>query len=105
VAIVKRLPVAVALVAFTVTALANYANDVMKPWVGATKQELVAKWGYPQAANDLVRIDEETVVYTYRSFRVGFGGPMPCVVSFTLQKDVVVQWKYEGEHCPRHKRQ
>jgi hypothetical protein len=100
----KRLPIFTAVLSVASVALANYANDVMKPWVGATKQELIAKWGYPQAVNDLVQIDEDTVVYTYRSFRAGIGGPMPCVVSFTLQKEVVTQWKYEGEHCPRYKR-
>ena len=100
----KRFPLVAAMLAVASVALANYANDVMKPWVGATKQELVAKWGYPQAATDLVQIDEDTVVYTYRSFRTGIGGSMPCVVSFTLQKEVVIQWKYEGEHCPRYKR-
>jgi hypothetical protein len=92
------------LATFACGALANYANKIMKPWVGATKQELVAKWGYPQSANDLIRIDEQTVVYTYRSFRAGAVGPEPCVVSFTLVNDIVTLWKYEGANCPRYKR-
>jgi hypothetical protein len=92
------------LAAFATSALASYASKILKPWVGATKQELVAKWGYPQSANDLIRVDDETTVYTYRSFRAGFSGPEPCVVSFTLVKDVVTLWKYEGANCPRYKR-
>jgi hypothetical protein len=101
----RRIWILAFLLPIAATAFANYRDDVLKPWVGATKQELVAKWGYPQAANDIVRIDEETTVYSYRSFRMGAGGQMHCVVSFTLHKDVVVQWKYEGENCPRYKRQ
>ena len=92
------------LTAFASGALADYASKILKPWVGATKQELVAKWGYPQSANDLIRVDDETTVYTYRSFRAGFAGPEPCVVSFTLVNDRVTQWKYEGANCPRYNR-
>ncbi len=89
---------------FAACALANYASKILEPWIGATKEELVAKWGYPQSANDLVRIDDETIVFTYRSFRAGFAGLEPCVVSFTLVDDIVTQWKYEGANCPRYKR-
>ena len=94
-------------------ATAGYKNDIMEPWIGATQDELTAQWGYPQSANDLFKIDEETVIYTYRSERsqgVGpwrhkFGGPTQCVVSFTVRNKAVVAYKYEGENCPRFKRQ
>jgi hypothetical protein len=102
--IARPLLLSALLSAFATDALANYASKILKPWIGATKQELVAKWGYPQSATDLIRIDEETTVYTYRSFRAGVAGPEPCVVSFTLVNDIVTQWKYEGANCPRYKR-
>ena len=102
--ITRLVPVAAFLSAVAAVALADYAGKILKPWLGATKQELVAKWGYPQSANDLIRIDDETTVYSYRSFRAGFAGPEPCVVSFTLVNDRVTQWKYEGANCPRYTR-
>jgi hypothetical protein len=48
-----------------------------------------------------VQIDENTVVYSYRSFSMT---GVPCIVSFTLKRDVVVAWKYRGGGCPRIKR-
>ena len=83
---------------------AGYKDDVMEPWLGATQDELVSKWGYPQTANDLFKIDDETTIFTYRSFRDGFIGPAPCLVSFTIKKNVVTGYKYEGQNCPRIRR-
>lgn len=101
----RALLVSVALVTTAPLALADYASKILKPWIGATKQELVATWGYPQSANDVVRIDDEVTVYTYRSFRTaGPSLPAPCVVSFTLTNERVTFWKYEGANCPRYKR-
>jgi hypothetical protein len=85
-------------------ASAGYKNDVMEPWLGATQDELTAKWGYPQTANDVVKIDDDTTVFTYRSFRNGFGGPSRCVISFTMKKKIVTGYRYDGANCPRHKR-
>ena len=104
--IARPLLLLASLAAVTPAALADYASKILKPWLGATKQELVEKWGYPQSANDIIRIDDEITVYTYRSFRTaGPSGPAPCVVSFTLTGDRVTYWKYEGANCPRYKRE
>jgi len=102
---VKSILASIALLAVSSLAIAaGYSDTILKPWIGATKQDLVAKWGYPQASTDLFHIDEQTEVYTYRSFRQGPVGQAQCVVSFVLQKDVVINWKYEGENCPRYER-
>lgn len=85
-------------------ALADYKEDIMEPWIGATQEELTVKWGYPQTANDVVKIDDETTIFTYRSFQRGFGGRMHCMVSFTIKKKIVSGYKYEGGHCPKFKR-
>src|SRR3990172_5674665 len=92
---------------------AAFKNDVMEPWIGATNEELVEKWGYPQSANDLLKIDDTTTIYTYRSNRsLGSGphrnfggGPTECVISFTVKNNVVTRYKYEGGNCPKIKRQ
>ena len=57
-----------------------------------------------QKPNDVVKIDDEITVFTYRSFRDGFAGPAACVVSFTMKNKTVTTWKYEGGNCPRNKR-
>ena len=80
--------------------LASYKKAIMQPWIGATKNELTAKWGYPQSANDLVKIDDDTVVFSYRSVIRNTA----CIVSFTLKNDVVIAWKYRGGNCPRIRR-
>jgi len=92
------------LMAMPMSLHAAYADKILKPWVGASQEELVAKWGYPQSANDLFNIDEDTVVFTYRSFRNGPGGPAACTVSFTMKAKKVIAWKYEGANCPRLQR-
>ncbi len=99
----ERLIIIVALVAL-LSACASYKTDVMEPWVGATLDELTNKWGYPQTANDVFKIDDETTIFTYRSFREGFVGPIPCLVSFTIKKKIVSGFKYEGGNCPRIKK-
>lgn len=97
--------ISVFLMCASLSALADYKVDIMEPWLGATQEELTGKWGFPQTANDVVKIDDETTIYTYRSFRGGFGGPMRCVVSFTIKKKIVSGYKYEGGHCPKLKRE
>lgn len=89
---------------FSLPVSAGYTKDIMEPWMGATRDEVVAQWGYPQAATDIINIDDKTTVYTYRSKRGGFGGQLECVVSFTFTNNIVTGFKYEGGHCPRHKR-
>ena len=94
--------VALVLVGLTISlpVFASYKKAIMEPWLGATRDELTAKWGYPQSADDLVKIDNDTVVFSYRSSvrRV------ECIVSFTLKNDVVIAWKYRGGNCLRIKR-
>jgi hypothetical protein len=95
------------------SACASYRNDIMEPWIGASQEELVMRWGYPQSANDLIKINDTTSVFTYRSYRsLGHGpwrnfggGPSLCAVSFTLKNSVVANYRYEGENCPKIKRQ
>jgi len=99
----ERLTIIVAF-ATLLSACASYKNDVMDPWVGATQEELTNRWGYPQTANDVFKIDDETTIYTYRSFRYGPNGPTPCLVSFTIKKKIVTGYKYEGGNCPRIKK-
>lgn len=88
----------------TFSVLAGYKEKYMEPWIGATQEELTKKWGYPQTANDVVKIDDETTVFTYRSNNVGWGGRIKCLVSFTIKKKVVTRFKYEGGHCPKIRR-
>ena len=68
----------------------------MDEWVGARRDEWVSVWGYPQQANDVVAIDDETLVYSYRS--------ATCVVSVTFVGDVIRSWRYNGANCPRGRR-
>ena len=81
-------------------ASAGYEDVIMKPWIGATQDELTSKWGYPQSANDYVKISDEITIFTYRSNRL----QVRCVISFTVKNKTVIGWKYEGGNCPRHKR-
>ncbi len=84
---------------------ARYKDSVMAPWVGAPEDELVAAWGYPSAANDIVTINDQTKVYTYRYVTTGpDGSPSSCRVSFTLTAGVVARWEYNGSGCPRNRR-
>jgi len=83
---------------------AGYTKNIMEPWMGASLEELTAKWGFPQSKNDLFKVDENTTIYTYRSNRGGIGGEIKCTVSFTLRNKIVVGFKYEGGNCPRNKR-
>ena len=78
----------------------------MESWRGASKAELIEKWGYPQSANDVVKFDDGVVVYTYRSISSAFSPvyPSQCVVSFTIKNDVVTAYKYRGHDCPRAER-
>lgn len=81
---------------------ASYKTKVLQPWLGASEAEVVQKWGYPQSANDVVRIDDSTKVYTYRSARGSFLTPniaVACVVSFTFRDDKVISDKFEGDNC------
>jgi hypothetical protein len=68
----------------------------MEEWVGAERSEWVSVWGYPQHATDVVEVDDETLVYSYRS--------ATCVVSVTFVRDVLRQWRYRGQNCPRGRR-
>lgn len=99
----KQSIIVVALV-LLLSACASYKNDIMEPWLGATLDELTDKWGYPQTANDVFKIDDETTIFTYRSFRDGFNGPSPCLVSFTIKNKIISRYKYEGDNCPRNKK-
>jgi len=80
-------------------------KDLMEEWKGASQEEVVAGWGNPQSQSDIVKIDDKTTVYTYRSMRMGMFGVMPCTVSFTLTNKTVSDYKYEGGNCPKNKRQ
>lgn len=72
--------------------------------MGASLDELTAKWGFPQSADDLFKVNDTTTIYTYRSNRGGIGGQIKCTVSFTVRNKTVAGFKYEGGHCPRNKR-
>lgn len=78
-----------------------FADVISGAMFGALEAELVAKWGYPQEANDLVRINDEVIIYTFRSRRRGPGGPTNCVVSFTIKSGVVTGYRVEGGDCPK----
>jgi hypothetical protein len=86
--------------AVAVSACGTYKDAIMEPWLGATQNELTQKWGYPQTANDVVKFDDGTTNFTYRSYR---GGDF-CLVSFTLKRGIVAGYKYEGGNCPRIER-
>ena len=95
----------ICLLAISLPAFASYKKAIMEPWIGATKDELTAKWGYPQTADDLVKIDKDTVVFSYRSRNFSYPvGYLSCIVSFTLKNDVVIAYKYLGGNCPKIKR-
>lgn len=87
------------------TGCATYEETVMRPWGGAPERELVGAWGYPASANDIVRIDASTKVYTYRYVTSdAMGNPSTCRITFTLTDGVVSRWEYNGAGCPRNKR-
>ena len=86
------------------TSCGTYEPTILAPWEGASKEELVAKWGYPQSANDIVKVEPNVVVYTCRSSSSYGGNSWSCAVSFTLTDDVVTAFKYVGPDCIRHKR-
>lgn len=89
----------------SISGCASYKTAVMDPWMGASETELIQGWGYPQSANDIVKIDSEKKVYTYRYNTGSFmNGPSSCVVSFTLDRGYVQGWKYNGANCPRYVR-
>jgi len=89
------------LIATLVSACASYDSRVLDPWVGAGKAELVAAWGYPQSANDLVRIDDRVTVYTYRNPGTSAmtGQPSTCAVSFSIEADRVTSARRVGTEC------
>lgn len=83
----------------------SFAARVLQPWVGAPESELVQKWGYPQSANDIVTINDNTKVYTYRSNNAGLLSPAAeCVISFTIEAGYVSSGKYVGDNCPSFRR-
>lgn len=96
--------ITISLAIFSLYSCTSYKETIMQPWVGAPKKELIVKWGYPQSANDLVKIDDSITVYSYRSYREGPTGRFPCVVSFTIKNETVISYKYEGSNCPRIQR-
>lgn len=97
---------ACASLALASTGCARYETKVMHPWLGASQTELVGKWGYPTSAGDIVNIDGDTTVYTYRSVLGGWAGPPgTCVVSFTMRNQTVIAWKYNGANCPNIRRE
>ena len=71
-------------------------RSIMAEWEGATRSEWVDVWGYPTIANDLVIVDDETLVYSYRS--------RSCRVSVTFEKDILTRWQHQGKKCPKHRR-
>lgn len=79
-------------------------KTIISEWSGASQDELVRAWGFPETQNDLVTIDNHTQVFTYRSFNDGFDGPAICVISFTLTDKIVTQWKYRGANCTKIER-
>jgi hypothetical protein len=79
-------------------------KSVMEEWIGASIEELTSKWGYPAHQNDVVDIDSNTRIFTYRSYGGAFGGPKACIVSFTIRDNIVIQYKYRGGHCPKIRR-
>ncbi len=99
-----RLLLIILLLTTTFSVSAGYKKDIMEPWMDATQAELVAAWGYPQTDKDHFKVNDNTTIYTYRSNRGSIGGQIKCTVSFTIRKDVVVGYKYEGGNCPRNKR-
>ena len=92
------------LLSFSFSAFAGYEKSVMVPWLGASQNELVQKWGYPQTSNDVVKIDDETTIFTYQGSRTIAGMRKHCVISFTLQNKTVTGYKVAGANCPKIKR-
>lgn len=92
--LVAGLPVATLL-----AGCAAYDQRVLEPWVGASRAELVAAWGYPQASTDVVKIDAVTV-YTYRNTGVSPDGrSSSCVVSFAIESERVTSARRVGSEC------
>jgi len=102
----NKLKIILCLAVMLISSCVTYDQKIMQPWVGATKDELVSKWGYPQSASDLFQVNESTTVYSYRSYRtdVMSGTLTPCTVSFTIEHDLVKAYKYEGSNCPKIER-
>ncbi|MDR7135317.1 hypothetical protein J2X06_002526 [Lysobacter niastensis] len=78
----------------------------MNPWLGASKNELVSVWGYPTASIDIVQVNDQIKVYTYRyaTSDAMTGAPTTCRISFTLRSDYVERWDLNGGGCPRNER-
>jgi len=74
-------------------------KTLMNEWLGATKETVKYKWGYPDAVD---RIDDATVYY-YVSYRRGIG-PNKCVVRFYIVRGIVDAYKYRGGNCPKNRR-
>lgn len=73
---------------------------LMDEWLGATKETVKSKWGYPDSVDSV----ENATVYYYISYKRGLGGPRKCVVRFYIVSDVVDAYKYRGAHCPKYRR-
>ena len=71
-------------------------KKVLDQWLGAPETELVNKWGYPETKKDVERISNEAKIYSYRY--------AACIVSFTINEGIVVNWKYRGKGCSKIKR-
>ncbi len=99
-----RFLLTVLLLTITLNVSAGYKKDIMEPWMDASQAELVAAWGYPQTAEDLFKVNDNTTIYTYRSNRSSIGGQIKCTVSFTIRNEIVAGYKYEGGNCPRNRR-
>lgn len=82
---------------------ATYQEKILDPWIGASRAELVSAWGYPQHAADVVRIDDNVSVYTYRNGTLLNlnGVTSRCVVSFSIEADKVTTARANGSECRR----
>jgi hypothetical protein len=84
---------------------ASYGASTLGPWLGASEEEMTQTWGYPQTANDIVRVDDAKKVYTYRYDTSSYlNGRSYCVVSFTIDRGSVQGWKVNGANCPQYER-
>ena len=101
-----RLILTLTLASFALYSCATYTTRILEPWLGASKEELIVKWGYPQSASDVVKFENDILIYTYRSFTSGYGAyhPTQCVISFTMKKEIITSYKVIGADCPRIER-
>jgi hypothetical protein len=101
----KRFLLVLVLLSPAITQGAKF-DDIMKEWIGKTREQVTRSWGYPMNADHVIRLGEVTV-FTYEfgmteGLRFGsFGSNGPCRIAFAFKDQKVVQNRWEGKFCPK----